>query len=498
LSIDFSLIIPELLILSSFLFVLLLLVFSSVTKLRWLSYSCILVVIAAMALTFVFKDRMGIVSDNFLEVSKISNFFRYLFLFSGASLLISLIVSKVEKPGIYALILISIFGAMSLGLSSNLLSLLMFLEIVTVSSYFIPTVKLEKIDWLSYLRYVIFGIISTFLFIYLFSFIYGVSGSLSLNVDFTNIDINKVNILLIIVHIVIMVIMSIRLSLFPFHILFPSLAKDSGFFTTLFFSILVIPVNFLALKKVLNIAGRLDNGLLFDNFLVILILVFVTIIFLNIGIIYQRNIWKFLAFSSVVQMCFIIIDYYLFPPLEELSGITPYLLIYLISTSALIIGLETYRKYKLKTNWVDFLEDIKGAIRTAPVLTFSLSVILISLIGIPGTAGFLIKQSFISFINAGIENEGITGFAISISVFLIINFLIALYYYGRIILSMWSKPKTDIYLKSKKVKLNLFKESSPYLLSLAFIILCSVIILTLGIYGIVNPTLSRVLLPLFK
>ncbi|GAG66234.1 unnamed protein product [marine sediment metagenome] len=242
-SIDFSLIIPELLILSSFLFVLLLLIFSSVTKLRWLSYSCILVVIAAMALTFVFKDRMGIVSDNFLEVSKISTFFRYLFLFSGASLLISLIVSKVEKPGIYALILISIFGAMSLGLSSNLLSLLMFLEIVTVSSYFIPTLKFEKIDWLSYLRYVIFGIISTFLFIYLFSFIYGISGSLSLNVNFTNIDINKVNILLIIVHIVIMVIMSIRLSLFPFHILFPSLAKDSGFFTTLFFSILVIPLS---------------------------------------------------------------------------------------------------------------------------------------------------------------------------------------------------------------------------------------------------------------
>ncbi|GAH11335.1 unnamed protein product, partial [marine sediment metagenome] len=42
---------------------------------------------------------------------------------------------------------------MSLGLSSNLLSLLMFLEIVTVSSYFIPTLKFEKIDWLSYLRY---------------------------------------------------------------------------------------------------------------------------------------------------------------------------------------------------------------------------------------------------------------------------------------------------------------------------------------------------------
>jgi len=495
LSIDFSLIIPELLILSSFLFVLLLLVFSSVTKLRWLSYSCILVVIAAMALTFVFKDRMGIVSDNFLEVSKISNFFRYLFLFSGAGLLISLIVSKVEKPGIYALILISIFGAMSLGLSSNLLSLLMFLEIVTVSSYFIPTLKFEKIDWLSYLRYVIFGIISTFLFIYLFSFIYGISGSLSLNVNFTNIDINKVNILLIIVHIVIMVIMSIRLSLFPFHILFPSLAKDSGFFTTLFFSILVIPANLLVFKEIFEKYNFLDF-----KFTIYIILLFLclTILFFNIAAIYQKNIWKFLAFSNVVQICFIIIDYYLFPPLEELSGITPYLPIYLISTSALIIGLETYRKYKLKTNWVDFLEDIKGAIRTAPVLTFSLSVILISLIGIPGTAGFLIKQSFISFINVGIKFEGITGFAISISIFLIINYLIIFYYYGRIILSMWSKPKTDIYLKSKKVKLNLFEESSPYLLSLAFIILCSIIILALGIYGIINPTLSKILFPLFK
>jgi len=498
LPIDFSLIFPELLIVFSFFLILLLLVFFNTTKLRWLGYFCLLMIITAIIITFLFRDNAGIVTDNFLEVNEVSNFFRYIFLFSGAGLFISLIVFKMERPEIYALILISIFGAMSIGISSNLLSLLMFLEIVTISSYFISVLKLWERSWISYLRYVILSITSFFLLIYLISLIFGVFGSLSLDVNIKNIDIDKLNILSIIVYIVIMVIMSIRLSLFPFHLLFPSLAKESGFFTTLFFSILVIPVNSLALKKILDIAGRLEfNSPIFDDFLAILILVFITIIFLNIGIIYQRNIWKFLAFSSVVQICFISIDYYLFPPLEGLGDITPFLLIYLISTSALIIGLETYRKYKLKTNWVDFLEDIKGSVNVAPVLTFLLSVILISLIGIPGTAGFLIKYSFIRFINVNIEIKGITGFVISISAFLIINFLIALYYYGRVILSMWSKPKKDIYHKSKEVKLNLFKEDFLYILSLAFIILCSVIILTLGIYGIINPTLYKILLPLF-
>lgn len=491
-SIDFSLIIPELLILSSFLFVLLLLIFNNVTKLKWLSYFCILAVIAAIALTFVFKDRIGIVSDNFLEVSKISNFFRYLFLFSGVSLLISLIVSKVEKPGIYALILISIFGAMSLGLSSNLLSLLVFLETVTVLSYFIPTLKFEKIDWLSYLRYVIFGIISTFLIIYLFSFIYGMTGSFSLNVEITNIE--SVSLLFIIAIIILTIIMMIRLSLFPFHYWFPPLAKDGGFLTTLFFSILFIPTNLLAFKEIFEKYNFLDF-----KFTIYIILFFLclTILFFNIAAIYQKNIWKFLTFSNVANICLILVGflYYQYLRIYNMSVYNMFfisLLVYMISTSGLMIGLEIYRIFKLKNNWGNFLEDIKGGARATPILTLPLFVLLISQTGIPGTAKFLFKYSLIkTIIGAG-------GYInLTISIFLIINYLIIFYYYGRIIFNMFSGIKKDITVNSENKEIDILKKDLPLTISLAFTIICSAILLILGIYGIINTKFYEILMNLF-
>ncbi|MBU2598814.1 MAG: hypothetical protein KKC53_06590 [Actinobacteria bacterium] len=491
--INFSLIIPELFIFLSFLLILLFSIFVNKTKLKRIGYFCLLIIVIALILTFIFRKNVGTVSSNFLEVNELSNFFRYFFLFSGIGLVISIITSKIERSEIYVLILISIFGAMSLGISSNLLTLLLFLEIVMVSSYFVSALKVGERSWISYLRYVICGIISSFLLIYFLSLIYGLTGSLSLNISIINIE--KLSLLLIIASIVLIVIMMIRLSLFPFNFWFPPFAKDSGFFTTLFFSILFIPANLLAIQKIFEGCNFLEFK--FPCHITISF-VYLTIIFLNIGAIFQKNIWRFLVFSNVVNICFILVGFlysqYLRIYSMGIDNITLiYLLIYLISTSALIIGLETYRIYKLKTNWVDFLEDIRGGIKISPILALSLIVILISQIGIPGTAGFLVKYSLIKSI------IGATGhFDFEISIFLIINYLVAFYYYGRIILSILSKPKTDIYPKSKKVKLNLFKESSPYLLSLAFIILCSIIILALGIYGIINPTLSKILFPLFK
>lgn len=490
-SIDFSLIIPEIFILISSFFILLFLLFINRKYLSWLGYLCLIVIITALILTFIFKNNTGIISPNLLKVNKISNFFRYFFLFSGLALVISLIISKIERPEIYTLILISISGSILLNHSINLLLLIFFLEIVTVSSYFIPILSSNKSSWLSYLRYGIFGIISSFLLIYFISLVFGLTGSLSLDINIISIE--KLGILLIIANTVLMVIMMIRLSLFPFHFWFPSLAKDSGFFTTIFFIILFIPANLLAFQKIFE---RLYFTPLFSCHITIG-LICLTLLFLNIGAIFQKNIWRFLAFSNIAQICFIFVGilysqylkiYSIYLGIDNITLI--YLLIYLISTSALIIGLETYRIYNLKTNWVDFLEDFRGWGKNNPILSLTLFIILISQIGVPGTAGFLVKYSLIKNI---INPTG--HFDFEISIFLLINYLIAFYYYGRIILYMWSKPKKHINQESESKKIKILKKDFSYILVLSFIILCSIIILIIGIYGFTNLISNK---PLFS
>jgi NADH-quinone oxidoreductase subunit N len=488
LSIDFSLIIPEIFILILSFLILLFFIFINRKYLSWLGYLCLIAIIAALILTFIFKENTGVISPNFLEVNEISNFFRYFFLFSGLALVISLIISKKERPEIYALILISISGSILLNHSINLLLFIFFLEIVTISSYFIPILSSNKSSWLSYLRYAIFSITSSFLLIYFISLIFGLTGSLSLDINIINIE--KLRILLIIANIVLTVIMTIRLSLFPFHSWFPSLSKDNGFFTTHFFTILFIPANLLAFQKIFE---RLCLTPLFSCHITIG-LICLTLLFLNIGAIFQKNIWRFLAYSNIAQICFILVgilySQYLKTTYLGIDNIIlVYLLIYLISTSALIIGLEIYRIYNLKTNWADFLEDFRGLGKTNPILSLTLFVILISQIGVPGTAGFLIKYSLIrNIINP-------TGhFDLEISIFLLINYLIAFYYYGRIILYMWFKPKKHIYQESKSKKIKIFKKDFSYILALSFIILCSIIILIIGIYGFINLISNKPLL----
>ncbi len=489
-SIDFSLIIPEIFILISSFLILLFLLFINRKYLSWLGYLCLIIIITALILTFIFKNNTGIISPNLLKVNKNSNFFRYFFIFSGLALVISLIISKIERPEIYTLILISISGSILLNHSINLLLFIFFLEIVTVSSYFIPILSSNKSSWLSYLRYGIFGIISSFLLIYFISLVFGLTGYLSLDINIINIE--KLSILLIIANIVLIVIMMIRLSLFPFHSWFPPLAKDSGFFTTLFFTILFIPANLIAFQKIFE---RLYFTPLFSCHITVG-LICLTLLFLNIGAIFQKNIWRFLAFSNIAQICFIFVGILYSQYLKTYSTylgidniILVYLLIYLISTSALIIGLETYRIYNLKTNWVDFLEDFRGWGKTNPILSLTLFVILTSQIGVPGTAGFLVKYSLIrNIINP-------TGhFDFEISIFLLINYLIAFYYYGRIILYMWFKPKKHIYQESKSKKIKILKKDFSYILVLSFIILCSIIILIIGIYGSINLIFNKPLL----
>jgi NADH-quinone oxidoreductase subunit N len=495
LSIDLSLIIPEIFILISSFLILLFLLFINRKYLSWLGYLCLIVIITSLILTFIFRNNTGVISPNLLKVNEISNFFRYFFLFSGLALVISLRISKIERLEIYTLILISISGSILLNHSINLLLFILFLEIVTISSYFIPILSSNKSSWLSYLRYGIFGITSSFLLIYFISLVFGLTGSLSLDINIINIE--KLSILLIIANIVLIVMMTIRLSLFPFHFWFPPLAKDSGFFTTLFFTILFIPTNLLAFQKIFE---RLYFTPLFSCHITIS-LICLTLLFLNIGAIFQKNIWRFLAFSNIAQICFIFVgilySQYLKTYYSTYLGIDNiilvYLLIYLISTSALIIGLETYRIYNLKTNWADFLEDFRGWGKTNPILSLTLFVILISQIGVPGTAGFLVKYSLIrNIINP-------TGhFDFEISIFLLINYLIAFYYYGRIILYMWFKPKKHIYQESKSKKIKILKKDFLYILVLSFVMLCSIIILIIGIYGFINLISNKPLLSFLR
>jgi NADH-quinone oxidoreductase subunit N len=144
----------------------------------------------------------------------------------------------------------------------------------------------------------------------------------------------------------------------------------------------------------------------------------------NLVALQQRQIVRLLAYSSIAQAGYILLPFALVGAdrtvnHDAFAAAVTYILIYAVMTLGafgVVIGMARESAGLL-------IEDFSGLIRRAPVLALSMTVFMVSLAGIPPTAGFWAK--FVVF-RAGIEAGGI---GIVLAVVMVVNSVISLYYY---------------------------------------------------------------------
>ncbi|MGZ3753838.1 MAG: NADH-quinone oxidoreductase subunit N [Mucilaginibacter sp.] len=325
----------------------------------------------------------------------------------------------------YAIILFSLAGIIVMVSYYNLTMLFIGIEIMSVSLYILAGIK--KNDFASNeaaLKYFLMGAFSTGFLLFGITLIYGASGSFNLeairNYVLTNKNIDPifyVGVVLIIVG------LCFKVGAAPFHFWTPDVYEGSPTLITTFMSTVVKTAGFAAFLRLFSTCFAQLSDFWMPTLSIIAVL---TLFVGNITALYQQSFKRMLAYSSISHA-----GYLLFAIIVIGAGSANAVLVYATAYSiASIIAFGTLILVQQQSGNEGF-DSFNGLSEKNPFLALVLSVAMLSLAGIPLTAGFIGK--FYMF------NNALTTYQFLLVIVAVINAIISIFYYFRVIIAMYFK-----------------------------------------------------------
>lgn len=321
-------------------------------------------------------------------------------------------------PEFYMLMISALLGMFLMVSSSNLL---MFYLAIEMSA--IPIAALcnfnhdERRSSEAAMKMIFSSAFSSCIMLLGISFLYGASGSL----DYSEISIAGYSSLLIIGFVFFFSGIVFKLSVVPFHFWTADVYEGSPIAVTSFLSVISKGAMVFVLHQILF---RVFHNLESSWYLLVCVLSILTMITGNLFAIRQQNMKRFLAFSSITQVGFILIGIS-GSSHDALSSSVYFIVIYIFSNLAAFAVVSQISERTGK----ETISDYKGLAATNPVMAWTLAIALFSLAGIPPTAGFFGK---IFLLTSGAARGNY--WLISIAA---LNMMVSLYYYLRVIRSMF-------------------------------------------------------------
>ena len=327
----------------------------------------------------------------------------------------------------YALILFSLTGAVLVVSFHNLAMLFIGIEIMSVALYILAGIR--KKDFASNeaaLKYFLMGAFSTGFLLFGVALLYGASGSFDLAAikEYVVSNPQGVSPLFYAGILLLIVGLAFKVGAAPFHFWTPDVYDGAPILVTIFMATVV---------KTAAFAGFLR--LFYSCFVplqdfwmpVLLVMTIITLFVGNITAIAQQSVKRMLAYSSISHA-----GYLLFAIVSigatSANAVVFYATAYSLST---IIGFGALILVKKATGSEHF-EAFNGLARKNPYLAMAITVAMLSLAGIPLTAGFVGKFMMFSGVLADYQ--------VLLVILAVINAAMAIFYYFRIIVAMYFKP----------------------------------------------------------
>jgi NADH-quinone oxidoreductase subunit N len=339
------------------------------------------------------------------------------------------------------LILFSIFGILCFISSYDLVSLYLALEVQSLSFYILATLKRDSgFSTEAGLKYFILGALSSGFLLFGISLIYGLTGTTNFE-SLTKIVLSfdlydsmlrfstfsfSFSDRLILGMFFVMFGLLFKMSAAPFHMWSPDVYEGSPTSVTILFAVVPKIGLFVVFSRLLFFTFY-DLINVWQNIIIVVSLL--SIIVGTFGALRQYRIKRFLAFSSITHVGYLLIGFST-GTFEGLSSIFFYLLIYIVMSLniwAIVILLEIRKK---KTIRLKYLTDLQNLSRNNPVLSITLLINLFSMAGVPPLAGFYAKvYVFFSALEISLNVLVIFGILLSvISAFYYIRFIKIIYF----------------------------------------------------------------------
>ncbi len=365
----------------------------------------------------------------------------------------------------YTLIIFSLVGLVCMIGYNNLVMLFVGIEILSVSLYILAgSRKKDPASNEAALKYFLLGSFATGILLLGIALVYGDAGTFHLKVinNFILYNRGAVPPLFSIGVILLLIALSFKVSLVPFHFWTPDVYEGSPTFVTAFMATVVKSVGFAALFKLFgNTLLPLTSNLSVTPTVLsitISILAALTITVGGISAVYQVNIKRLLAYSSVSNAGYLLIAV-LAVSATSSSAVLFYASAYTLASLAIFGVIMAVKGQGSDDSIVSF----NGLIKTNPFLAIVLGIALSSLAGIPLTAGFFGKF-YVLYAAAKGHYFWLVALALA-------NAIIGIYYYYKVIIAAFFKEPADL---NKSVQISIV-----YKLALGTI---TILIFVLGIY----------------
>jgi NADH-quinone oxidoreductase subunit N len=377
-------------------------------------------------------DEPTTIANGLMSIDAFGMFFKLLFLGAAALTLMmsgSYLTVEDAPAGAYCfLVLSATLGMMFVASGIELITIFIGLETMAVAFYILAGyLKPNPRSNEAAVKYFLLGAFSLGILLYGMSLLYGLTGSTNLRVIATSLG-GENQQLLPLALILVTAGIGFKIAAVPFHMWAPDVYEGAPTPITAFLSVGSKAASFAMLLRIF-FEGLPSAAIYWQPLFEVLAIV--TMVVGNIAAITQSNIKRMLAYSSIAQVGYLLIGV-VAGTTRGITAMLVYLSVYaLMQLGAFAVIVFLRRKDAIGDN----LHDFNGLYFRRPLAAIAMLFFMLSLGGIPPTAGFMGKfWLFGAAMEAGYVRLALIG---------VLNSAVSLYYYLRVVVYMWLKNEPE-------------------------------------------------------
>ncbi len=333
----------------------------------------------------------------------------------------------------YGIILLSAVGMMLVAATQELVSIYISLELATLPIAALAAFMRDERSSEAGLKFLLLGAVSSALLLYGMVLVYAFTGSTHLDVIAGSISSGSVpfgsNVMLVGITLIV-VGFGFKISMVPFQMWVPDVYEGSPTPVAAFLSVASKAAGFAVVLRVFYVAF---GGVDVDWSILFAVLAVLSMTVGNLVAILQNNVKRLLGYSTIAQAGYILVGVAAVAastPGGSVDGLGPSGVLFYLAAYA-VTNLAAFFAVMAIANRTgsDQIDDLAGMAKRSPVLSGVLALSMISLIGIPPTAGFMGK---LYLFNAAVSSD-----LVWLAVVGVLNSVVSAYYYLRVVKTMY-------------------------------------------------------------